>query len=187
MSLNAVQPKKGSILISEPTLRDSFFYRSVVLLTEHNDEGSVGFILNKPLDIQLNTLIKETDDINADIFYGGPVNKENLFYIHSIGKEVEGAMPISKKLYWGGDFTLLKHILQSQPQTINQVRFFIGYSGWEPGQLKMEIEQNSWVVSASFPNDILTRPTKNLWRDTLRNMESEIALLSFFPDNPQLN
>jgi putative transcriptional regulator len=187
MSLNSIKPQKGSLLLSEPTLKDSYFNRSVVLLVEHNNDGTVGFILNKQIDIDLNGLVNDFDGINASVFFGGPVNKDNLFFIHSFGKEIEGALPITKKLYWGGEFSMLKDLLRKDKSNIEKVRFFIGYSGWDPGQLQMELDQNSWVVKAHVEDNILNVLPKNLWKDTLRNMGSEVALLSFFPENPQLN
>jgi putative transcriptional regulator len=187
MPLNSIQPEKGSLLISEPSLKDSYFYRSVVLIVEHNRDGTVGFILNKEIDVELNSLVRDFDEIESTIFFGGPVNKENLFFIHSFGKEIEGALPITKNLFWGGDFTMLKDILRKDKSNLKRVRFFIGYSGWDPGQLQMELDQNSWVVKAKVEESVLDISPKNLWKDTLRNMGSAMALLSFFPENPQLN
>ena len=187
MPLNSIQPQKGSLLISEPTLKDSYFNRSVVLIVEHNNDGTVGFILNKQIDVDLNGLVSDFEEIEASVFFGGPVNKDNLFFIHSFGKEIEGALPITKKLFWGGDFTMLKDILRKDKSNIDKVRFFIGYSGWDPGQLQMELDQNSWVVKSMVEDNILSSSPKNLWKDTLRKMGNEVALLSFFPENPQLN
>lgn len=187
MPLNSIKPQKGSLLISEPTLKDSYFNRSVVLIVEHNTDGTVGFIMNKQIDVDLNGLVSDFEEINASVFFGGPVNKDNLFFIHSFGKEIEGALPIAKKLYWGGDFSMLKDLLRKDKSNIEKVRFFIGYSGWDPGQLQMELDQNSWVVKSMFEDNILSISPKNLWKDTLRNMGNDVALLSFFPENPQLN
>lgn len=187
MPLNSIKPQKGSLLISEPTLKDSYFNRSVVLIVEHNNDGTVGFIMNKQIDVDLNGLVSDFEEINASVFFGGPVNKDNLFFIHSFGKEIEGALPIAKKLYWGGDFSMLKDLLRKDKSNIEKVRFFIGYSGWDPGQLQMELDQNSWVVKSMFEDNILSISPKNLWKDTLRNMGNDVALLSFFPENPQLN
>lgn len=187
MPLNSIKPQKGSLLISEPTLNDSYFNRSVVLIVEHNSDGTVGFILNKQIDVELSGLVKDFDDIETQVFFGGPVNKDNLFFIHHFGKEIEGAMPIAKNLFWGGDFTMLKDLLRKDKSNLNKVRFFIGYSGWDPGQLQAELDQNSWVVKSIVEENILELLPKNLWKDTLRNMGSDLALLSFFPENPQLN
>jgi len=187
MPLNKVSPQKGALLISEPTLNDSYFNRAVVLIVEHNNDGTVGFILNKQIDVDLNGLVADFENIEAQVFFGGPVNKDNLFFIHSFGKEIEGAMPIAKGLFWGGDFTMIKDLIKKDKANLNKIRFFIGYSGWDPGQLQMEIDQNSWVVKAAFDENLLVIAPKNLWKDTLRNMGSDLALLSFFPENPQLN
>jgi putative transcriptional regulator len=110
-----------------------------------------------------------------------------LFFIHSFGKDIEGAMLIAKDLYWGGDFTMLKDILKKDKSNFKKARFFIGYAGWDPGQLALELEENSWIVKASFEDGILNQAPKNIWKDTLRNMGNDLALLSFFHENPQLN
>lgn len=187
MPYNLSKPQKGSLLISEPTLQDNYFNRAVILLTEHNQEGTVGFILNKPLDIELNTLVSDMDECKANVFFGGPVNRDNLFYIHTLGKAIEGAMTITDNLFWGGDFTMLKDLLRKDETKLNEVRFFVGYAGWDQGQLEHELELNSWVVKSLTDADILKQQPQHLWKNTLRKMGSDIALLSFFPDNPQLN
>ena len=125
MPLNSIKPQKGSLLISEPTLKDSYFNRSVVLIVEHNNDGTVGFILNKQIDIDLNSIVRDFDEIEASVFFGGPVNKDNLFFIHSFGKAIEGALQITNKLFWGGDFTMLKDILRKDKSNLQKVRFFL--------------------------------------------------------------
>jgi len=187
MPLNSIKPTKGSLLISEPTLKDAYFNRSVILLVEHNQDGTVGFIINKPIDIEINSIVNDLDDIHASVFFGGPVNKDNLFFIHTFGKEIEGAKQVTENLFWGGDFNMIKDVIRKDISKINQVRFFIGYSGWDPGQLDQELELNSWVVNSNIDDNILKQEPKNIWKNTLRSMGSDIALLSFFPDNPQLN
>jgi putative transcriptional regulator len=82
---------------------------------------------------------------------------------------------------------MIKDVIRKDISKINQVRFFIGYSGWDPGQLDQELELNSWVVNSNIDDNILKQEPKNIWKNTLRSMGSDIALLSFFPDNPQLN
>jgi putative transcriptional regulator len=96
-------------------------------------------------------------------------------------------MTITDNLFWGGDFTMLKDLLRKDETKLNEVRFFVGYAGWDQGQLEHELELNSWVVKSLTDADILKQQPQHLWKNTLRKMGSDIALLSFFPDNPQLN
>ena len=97
-------PKKGHLLIAEPSiLGDVSFNRSVVLLAEHNDEGSIGFILNKPLSYTINDLIPEID-ASFKIYNGGPVEQDNLYFIHNIPEVIPNSVEISNGIYWGGDF-----------------------------------------------------------------------------------
>ncbi|MEO1548487.1 MAG: YqgE/AlgH family protein, partial [Bacteroidota bacterium] len=97
------KPTKGKLLIAEPSLTgDVSFNRSVVLLAEHNQEGSVGFILNKPLDYNINDLISEIT-IPFQVFNGGPVEQDNLYFIHKVPHLIDGSIEISDGIFWGGN------------------------------------------------------------------------------------
>ena len=110
---NNVLPSRGKILISEPFLRDATFGRSVVLLIDHTEEGSMGLIINKQLPIFVNDIIKEFKYIeNIPLYKGGPIATDTLFYLHTLA-DIPGAIPISKGLYLNGDFDeIKKYILQ---------------------------------------------------------------------------
>jgi len=99
-----LKPKKGKLLIAEPTLTgDVSFNRSVVLLAEHNEEGSVGFILNKPLEYSISDLIAEIHT-PFQVYNGGPVEQDNLYFIHKVPHLIGNSIEISNGIYWGGDF-----------------------------------------------------------------------------------
>lgn len=187
MPLNNIIPEKGKLLLSEPSLNESYFKRSVILLAEHNEEGSLGFILNKPVDVRINEVLTDFDEFDFPLFLGGPVKKDNLFFVHTLGKKVEGSILINDNLYWGGNFEMVRDSVKNGEANEANIRFFIGYAGWESQQLKEELNDNSWVVSQKADNSILLKDTKELWKSTLRKMGNEIAYLSFFPENPQLN
>ena len=93
----------GSLLISEPFLADSCFKRSVVLLSEHDKHGTLGFILNKPTDLKLNEAVEDFPEFNVPLYFGGPVDTETLFYIHTLGNKLEGSREIAAGVFWGGD------------------------------------------------------------------------------------
>ena len=140
-------PKKGHLLIAEPsTLGDVSFNRSVVLLAEHNDEGSIGFILNKPLNYTINDLLPEIE-ASFKIYNGGPVEQDNLYFIHNIPEIIPNSIEISNGIYWGGDFETTKHLINTGEINKNNIRFFLGYSGWSVNQLEMEMQENAWIVS----------------------------------------
>jgi putative transcriptional regulator len=156
-------------------------------ITEHNDSGTVGFILNKRVDLRLNEAIVEFKDFDFPLYFGGPVKRDNLFYIHTLGKHVEGSMQILDGLYWGGDFEKLKELILNGKATEKQIKFFLGYSGWEPKQLDKEMEEHSWFVSNSSSSLVMQDSDKEMWRQVMKAMGSEFAMLSNFPDNPSLN
>jgi len=130
-----LKPKKGKLLIAEPSLTgDVSFNRSVVLLAEHNDEGSVGFILNKPLNYSMNDLVEEIE-MPFPVFNGGPVEQDNLYFIHKVPDLIPNSVEISDGIYWGGDFEITVTLVNSGKISQNDIRFFLGYSGWASLQL----------------------------------------------------
>ena len=126
----ALKPTKGKLLIAEPSLTgDVSFNRSVVLLAEHSNEGSVGFILNKPLEYQINDLVTEIE-IPFQVYNGGPVEQDNLYFIHKVPHLIDNSVEISDGIYWGGDFEELKSMMESGTVSEHQIMFLVGYSGW---------------------------------------------------------
>jgi putative transcriptional regulator len=186
MSFDYVE--KSSLLISDPYLYDQNFRRSVVLLSEHSsDGGSVGFILNKPLKIPVDTLLSDFPDFSSKVFYGGPVSTERIHFIHTAGDILDGSIAISDGLYWGGDYAKLKFLVQSQLITEKNIRFFVGYSGWDYKQLKDEMKQNSWLVGKNDINYIFNSKPKTLWKQVLQNMGGQYAVIAQMPDQFLLN
>ena len=144
---NNVLPSRGKILISEPFLRDVTFGRSVVLLIDHTEEGSMGLIINKQLPIFVNDIIKEFKYIeDIPLYKGGPIATDTLFYLHTLA-DISGAIPISKGLFLNGDFEEIKRYILQGNQVDRYIRFFLGYSGWESEQLSTELRENTWLVS----------------------------------------
>ena len=182
-------PTKGHLLVSEPSiLGDTSFTRSVILLAEHNDEGSVGFILNKPHDVSLSDLIEGIEDCEMPIYNGGPVEQENLYFIHTAPDLIEGSLEISSGIYWGGNFERALDLIMNKEICCEKIKFFLGYSGWESNQLNQEIIQNSWVILENDQQDELLKDNHTaLWRDKLIEIGGDYALWSNAPENPQYN
>ena len=184
---NDVKPQKGRILISEPYLNDVYFKRSIILLTEHNNEGSIGFVLNKPVNMQIQEVISDFPQFDCQISIGGPVNTNTIHYIHTLGEMIPNSIPVLNNIYWGGDFDILKkHIANGLIQS-SQVRFFLGYSGWVPGQLEEELIQNSWLVSSINPDTIMNHQTSEIWKSTLSDLGNKYKMWINSPENPSLN
>ena len=178
--------KPGSILISEPFSRDAYFGKSVVLIAEHNDKGTIGFILNKPVKMPLSDLMKEFPDIKTNISIGGPVETNSVHYIHTLGKQIEGAKPISNGLYWGGDFNKLNQLATLGLVDQRHAKFFIGYSGWKPDQLKDEIEKNYWKIGhMSNPSIIDNDP--RMWYNIVMQLGESFKPWLNVPENPSWN
>jgi len=177
---------KGDILVASPFLEDTNFEKSVILITECNDTGHIGFVLNKVLEISLNDVLSTFVLHNElPLFYGGPVSQNALFYIHSLG-DIRESMPITPTLYWGGDFEQVQELIRSQKATSNTIRFFAGYAGWSLGQLEQEIEEKAWIVQRYSPLVMKLAP-ETMWKDKIRRMNNEYAYWANIPTNPSLN
>jgi len=181
------KPIQGSLLISEPFLLDSYFKRAVVLLSEHDDKGTLGFILNKPTDVMLNDAVEDFPDFNVTLYFGGPVDTDTLFYVHTLGLKLEGAKEILPGLWWGGDYEQLKFLVDTKQIEKENIRFYAGYAGWEPKQLDTELKDKSWVVSDLASDFTFFDNPKTLWSQVLRSMGNEYAIIANFPEDPNLN
>jgi putative transcriptional regulator len=181
-------PYKGKLLVSEPgIIGDDSFSRSVVLITEYNNEGVVGFILNKPLNYTLDQLIPEID-LELEVYKGGPVDKNNLYFLHNIPELIPNSHLIGNNIYWGGDFNAVSSLINEGRITGQEIRFFLGYSGWGLNQLENELESKSWVVVENEKsNDLLALDINDIWKNHMKNLGGDYELWSNAPDNPQYN
>lgn len=179
---------KGQLLIAEPsTLGDLSFNRSVVLLADHNENGSVGFIINKPLKYTIHDLIPEIH-ANFKIYNGGPVEQDNLYFIHNIPNLIPNSIEISNGIYWGGDFETTRELINQRKIHKNNIRFFLGYSGWEANQLEDEMTSNSWIISNNdLENKIIGKSTTDFWKEKILELGGEYLIWSNAPENPTLN
>ncbi|QTN39240.1 YqgE/AlgH family protein [Cryomorphaceae bacterium] len=177
----------GRYLIAEPMLLDQSFNRTVVLLTEHNEEGSVGFVLNKPMDLYIHELVPELPESEFPVFFGGPVQNDSIFYVHTLGDRVADSIHIQGNLYWGGDFEQLKALLHAGVVESHEIRFFMGYSGWSPRQLDGELEENSWVVLEAGSIDPLNDEPETLWKKVLLHLGDDYKIWANAPKDPLLN
>ncbi len=184
---NNLKPTKGKILISEPFLIDYYFKRSVVLLAEHNEEGTFGLILNKPVDMKIPDIIEGFPDFNAPVYLGGPVKTDNLYFIHSKGGFIENSMEIIPGVFWGGEIELVKELIALGKIAPSEIKFFVGYAGWVSNQLDEELEKNSWLVSDILAKDVMSLQTEELWNTTVEKMGSEYSYWNNFPSDPVLN
>ena len=186
---NKVLPRQGGLLISAPFLRDYHFSRTVVLVVEHNDEGSMGIVLNKSFSnlMTLNELVPALEFLPPiPIYKGGPVGRETLFYLHTLS-HLKDALPIGNGLYLNGDFEQMQKYILSGAPTQGVVRFFMGYAGWQKDQLVKEIEENTWVVSNESHVDLLNMYMRDLWQESLCDLGGKYAIWSGYPKYPIMN
>jgi putative transcriptional regulator len=185
---NKIPPSKGRILISDPFLGDDFFERSVVYLCEHNKEGSFGFVINNLLEMNLNDLNDQFPSINSQISTGGPVETESMFFIHTLGKELNESVEISHGIFVGGDFGQLYGVMKEKHIQENKIRFFLGYSGWDKGQLESEIKENAWVVAdIDDSKEIMQIQEPDTWKYFMRKLGSKYQVMTNFPIDPNAN
>jgi len=185
--INNLSPEKGRVLISEPFMADEHFKRSVVYLCEHNEDGSFGFVMNNFLDISLSELIEDIVNQDFKVSFGGPVTPDNLFYLHTLKDELEESYEVIDGLYTGGKFEDLIPLINTGVIAPNQIRFFLGYSGWEAGQLDNELSSASWIVGKTNTDRVLNTTNKDLWKKILDEMGGKFKMISNFPEDPSLN
>lgn len=186
--MTSIKPAKGHLLVAEPSIiGDVSFNRAVVLLAEYNTSGSVGFILNKPLRYKIKDFMPQINS-NLPIYNGGPVEQDNLYFIHCVPDLIPDSIEISKGIYWGGDFDAILDLLKDDQLKQNQIRFFLGYSGWESEQLEQELLVNSWVVVPNIYNGgIIEKININFWKEKMIEFGGDYLLWSNAPENPSFN
>ena len=184
---NKLTPKKGRLLASEPYLPDPNFERTIILLTEHNEEGSVGFVLNKLSESLLTEVIEDVKNLESKIYIGGPVQQDTLHFLHR-NSTLPGAVEVLDGIFWGGNFGQLLLMVESNQIDAADIKFFLGYSGWSPGQLEEEIKADSWIISDRIsPELIFETPPEMMWKKSLQTLGGRFSVYSNYPVDPNMN
>jgi putative transcriptional regulator len=178
---------EGKVLVADPFLQDPYFSRSVVLVTEMNENGSIGFILNKPLTLSVEDAIEGFPEFDKFLSLGGPVDQETMLFVHKRGDILDGSLKLSNDLYWGGDFEQLKVLISQDLIKSDEVYFYLGYAGWSPEQLQAEIAQGNWSISEFSSLYLEDDEPDNVWKRAMLRSDSTSAFLANFPENPSLN
>lgn len=172
---------RGRLLLAGPYLYDPNFFRSVVLLIEHTDDGAIGVVLNRPTDVTVFDALPEwADRVTSPpvVFAGGPVAPGSAL---ALGTNTDG----DDDDLLVGDLSVVD--LETPASHWREVRLFSGYAGWAPGQLEAELAEEAWFVLDAAPSDILTADPENLWSEVLGRQHGPLALLSRYPDQPAFN
>ena len=182
--VNTLKPSAGKLLIAEPFLADPNFSRSVILICEHSDEGTVGFILNNTTDLILGDLLPDLHMSHLPIYQGGPVQMDTLHMLHR-HKSLGGA-EIAKDIYWGGSYETLQDMIIADSD-LNDLCLYVGYSGWSPGQLDKELNEGSWLVIDTSLNFLFDIRPDQVWKYAIKTLGKEYEYLANMPLDPMLN
>jgi putative transcriptional regulator len=177
----------GILLISDPFLKDPNFMRTVVLVCEHREEGSFGFVLNKTFDQELGDLVKDAEGIRFPVYEGGPVQKDTLHFLHQCPDLIPGGIEVVDGIFWGGDFEEVLLLLKEKKLGKKDIRFFLGYSGWSEGQLLGELAEKSWITREASKPLVFNMDTQQIWKDALGELGGEYSQMINYPIDPQLN
>jgi putative transcriptional regulator len=186
--IHMITPSNGVLLIAEPFLKDASFMRSVVLICKHNEEeGTFGFSIHRKLHTTLDNLFADMKGFKIPVYLGGPVQTDTLHYIHKYPQLFSDAVEISENVYWGGDFELMKKYIKEGAVDVNNVKFFLGYSGWSAGQLEEEIKENSWITLKANEQLIFHTAPQDVWQLSLTALGGKYKMMIHLPTDPQLN
>jgi len=179
---------KGKLLVAETaTYGDSFFSRTVILITEDTEQEVIGFVLNLPKDFTLQDIFAEAKN-NFRLYSGGPVEQDNLYFLHNIEALKEKSQIIAEGVYWGADFNSLVEIIETQKIHSSQLRFFLGYSGWTKKQLLEELESKYWtVIENPFGEELLKITPSELWKELMKLLGDDHLLWANAPSDPIMN
>jgi putative transcriptional regulator len=184
-----VESTARHLLVATPALLDPNFSRTVVFMVEHNDDGAIGVVLNRPTDVPVAEPLPEWSDVVTApgvAFLGGPVQPQDavigLARVTS-PEECDGWQALVGTI---GTVDLARSP-DEIPLALESVRVFAGYAGWGPRQLDVEVARNDWFVVDALPDDMFTSDPESLWRDVLRRQRGEIAMAANFPLDPSVN
>lgn len=184
-------PRPGSLLVAEPFLRESYFNHAVICLIDHaQGQTSMGVVLNRLSGHTLQELIDDVD-VAADVpvYCGGPMSCDRLYFLHTLGSAViPDAREVRNGLWIGGNFEAMKQYVNAGYPVEGNIRFFIGYSGWDAGQLDGELRKSVWAVTEfQSPEDLLCGEEDGMWHRYVRAMGPSYRGWRYHPQNPRAN
>ena len=182
-----IEPAPGVLLIADPFLKDPNFMRTVVLLTEHRSDGTLGFVLNRQYENTLDELLPEVKGVKLPVYYGGPVQMNTIHFLHRYPDQIPGGVEVMKGIYWGGDFEAVVSLINNSDVDPGRLRFYIGYSGWSAGQLATEMAEKTWLTVEAARSLIFHTNAEEIWRDSLKHLGGEYQMMINFPIDPLLN
>ncbi len=183
-------PDCGKLLVAEPFLREAHFCHSVILLVDYAPASSaMGIVLNQPTSYTLQQLVP---DIAAAepirVYSGGPMSTDRLYFLHTLGDLIPGSRQIADGIWIGGDFDAMLRYLSDGYPTDGIMRFFLGYSGWDAGQLEQEMQSHVWATAAPAHADVLLGTEGDaMWHTIVRSLGDSFRGWQYYPRNIQNN
>ncbi|MBR2648147.1 MAG: YqgE/AlgH family protein [Sediminibacterium sp.] len=177
----------GTLLLSDPFLKDPNFQRSVIFICEHNESGSFGLVLNKKIPYTLGELVDRALGIRFPVYEGGPVQPTAVHFLHTRADIIPDAISVHEGIYWGGQFEEAVEAIRLGKLKTQEIRFFVGYSGWSENQLQEEYDEKSWILADGSIDIIFEENTDSIWKKTMHTLGGEYALMVNYPTDPQLN
>jgi putative transcriptional regulator len=189
-SFVAQEPAAGRLLVASPTLLDPNFVRTVVLLLDHDEEGTLGVVLNRPTTVLVASVLPgwaSTVDDPPVLFDGGPVSGDSALAVACV-PEAGGEDPVGfRRLFGPTGMVDLDTPLEVLAPAMTRMRIFAGYAGWGGGQLDAELEEGSWYVVQAETADIFAESPDDLWRHVLRRQHGPLAWIATMPLDPTHN
>jgi putative transcriptional regulator len=182
-----IEPASGILLIADPFLKDPNFLRTVVLLCEHQEAGSFGFVLNKQVEQTLDELVSDMADHHLPVYYGGPVQMNTIHFLHQYPDLIPDSVKVCHDIYWGGNFETVTALLKNKIIDLTKIKFFIGYSGWGDGQLNDEMEEKSWLTVKANHGLVFNTSYDEIWKNSLKTLGGDYEMMINYPIDPQLN
>ena len=179
--------RSGTILLAEPFMMDPNFKRTAVLLVDHGEEGSIGFVLNRESDVRVDELVDDFPEFDAPVYVGGPVGRDTVHYLHRKGDLLEGSDEVVRGVFWGGDYERLKFLIRQQLIDPRDIRFFVGYSGWSDDQLDQELALGSWVTARMDANYLFKSPADTLWSQVMDHKGNAFSVIADMEEEAKYN
>lgn len=177
----------GTLLISEPFLKDPYFQRTVILICESDESGSLGFVVNKVFRDRKNKEFTINGSEKFLAYYGGPVAPETLHFIHTRPDLIENGVPVTDEIYWSGNYDKAMFAIEHNLIKPTEIKFFLGYSGWDPGQLQAEYEEKTWMLDTARAKTIFHNNPSAIWKMSLEQLGGDYKMMANFPVDPRLN
>ncbi len=181
----------GTLLLSVPQMLDPNFMHSVIMICEHTADGAYGLVVNRPAKVTVSELLPDHPQLSAatfPVFMGGPVGSDTLQFLHRVPKAIPGGHELERGLYIGGEVDALSEYIADDGEALDNVRLFVGYSGWMGGQLDMELRTGSWVpLPPSTEIVFRTGNPETTWRHAMRSLGEGGAGLSSLPPDISWN